>query len=353
MFRHRIQNFTQIIGGITIVMLAVYGVLAIFGFNGTLLASAETDAATSGAPTVMNYQGTLKDSNSDPLHGEYNMTFRIYDHLTAGTELWTEKHTKVSVVQGSFSVLLGDITPFPAGLFSSPERFIGVTVADYGEMSPRGRIASVAYALTATTATNADHATNADYATNADLATRATYLSAPDGDPLRAVFVSNAGSVGIGTTSPKTKFSVIGRSRAAYDASEEEYVEIWHGGVNGFINTVGDGNLDFRHETVTKMSLTDAGNLDVIGDITWGGDLKSFSISPVYHSDQNAPGEYDRPMTSINNSVCFLTSVYDHSSAGTWAACTIYINGDTWTLRAKNYTTTLLDIQCEAVCLSW
>lgn len=149
MFRQRIQNFTQIVGGITTVTLAVYGVLAIFGFNGTNLASAEANAATSGAPTVMNYQGTLKDSDGKPLEGEYNMTFRIYGDPEGGTALWSEAHKNVSVVKGDFSVLLGDITPFPADLFSSPDRFIGVTVADYGEMSPRGRIASVPYAINA------------------------------------------------------------------------------------------------------------------------------------------------------------------------------------------------------------
>ena len=349
MYRQRIQNFTQIVGGFTIVTLAVYGVLAIFGFNGTLLASAETNAAISGAPTVMNYQGTLKDSDGDPLHGEYNMTFRIYDDPTGGTEPWTEEHTKVSVVQGSFSVLLGYSTPLTADLFSSTERYIGVTVADYGEMSPRGRIASVAYALTAT---NAVHATNADHAT------RATYLSAPDGEPIQAVYVDNVGKVGIGTTSPDQRLSVVGRSLAAHDASEEEYVEIWHGGTNGFINTVGDGNLDFRHDNDNKMSLTDTGNLHVNGDITWGGDLKSFSISDPYEAIARVPYNLDdavKVMTPANKSVCFLTQVFDHSLANSYGGCFINKNsGDNWELEAKNYLITVnQDIQCKARCLSW
>jgi len=343
MFRQRIQTTTQIVGSITILALAVYGVLAFFGFNGTILASAETAAATSGAPTLMNYQGTLKDSDNNLLHGEYNMTFCIYDDPTEGTELWSEAHTKVSVVQGGFSVLLGDTTPLTADLFSSAERYIGVTVADYGEMSPRGRIASVAYALTATESSKAD------------LAGRAYKLSAPDDDPLNAVYVTNDGKVGIGTTDPKQKLSVMGRIRAAVDAAQTEYVEIRHGGGNGIINTAGDGDLEFRHDGATKMSLTDTGDLHVDGDISWGGDLESFTISETYHADRNDPGGASvAVMTPSNNSVCFLTKVYDHSLANTYAECRIDIFIDKWVLYAINHASyTDLDIQCEAVCLSW
>jgi hypothetical protein len=67
--------------------------------------------------------------------------------------------------------------------------------------------------------------------------------------------------VGIGTNSPNAKFSVIGQVRGAFLSNENEYIEIWHGGDNGFINTVGDGNLDFRHDNNTLMSLNDGGSL--------------------------------------------------------------------------------------------
>ncbi len=57
--------------------------------------------------------------------------------------------------------------------------------------------------------------------------------------------------------------STIGGLRSYYDDTEEEYTEIGHGGGNGYINTVGDGNLSFRHDTIPLMSLTPDGYLGI------------------------------------------------------------------------------------------
>ncbi|NNF34975.1 MAG: hypothetical protein HKN68_12755, partial [Saprospiraceae bacterium] len=76
--------------------------------------------------------------------------------------------------------------------------------------------------------------------------------------------------VGIGTNSPDTDFSVIGKVRAAIQSSENEYTEIFHGGDNGYINTVGDGNLQFRHDDNTLMSLNDGGDLFINRELTLG-----------------------------------------------------------------------------------
>jgi hypothetical protein len=73
--------------------------------------------------------------------------------------------------------------------------------------------------------------------------------------------------VGIGTNSPDTDLSVIGKVRGAFQNSEIEYTEIFHGGDNGYINTSGDGNLDFRHDNNTKMSLSDQGHLSLNGEL--------------------------------------------------------------------------------------
>jgi hypothetical protein len=102
-------------------------------------------------PLLTNYQGILKDSEGNLLSGYYNMTFRLYDDVTAlATDArWVEQHLSVTVRDGRFTVLLGNNNPLPTTLFSSRDRFIGVTVEPYDEMVPRQRFASVPYAMNA------------------------------------------------------------------------------------------------------------------------------------------------------------------------------------------------------------
>jgi FlaG/FlaF family flagellin (archaellin) len=79
--------------------------------------------------------------------------------------------------------------------------------------------------------------------------------------------ITDTGRLGIGTTSPDQKLSVIGVVRGAYDSAETEYTEIGHGGANGYINTVGDGKLDFRHDGSNVMRLSDTGDLEIKGTL--------------------------------------------------------------------------------------
>jgi len=129
------------------------------------------------APNLINYQGSLTDSGGTPVTDlAVSMTFRIYDAATGGTPLWEETQT-VAVTNGIYNVLLGSSTANPAygtfdpSLFSGDSRWLEIVVN--GEtLTPRQRIASVAYSLRTAEAGNAD-TVDGKHAT--DLLDKATY----------------------------------------------------------------------------------------------------------------------------------------------------------------------------------
>jgi hypothetical protein len=106
-------------------------------------------------PNQITYQGQLLDKNTgNPVtDGKYDMTFAIYDDPVAGNTLWSQTLAGVQGVQvrgGQFTVSLGGaLSPFPQDLFGGEPRWLGVTVGTDAEMTPRTKLSSVPYALTA------------------------------------------------------------------------------------------------------------------------------------------------------------------------------------------------------------
>ncbi|MCG2724893.1 MAG: hypothetical protein L6420_01330, partial [Elusimicrobia bacterium] len=98
------------------------------------------------APPYINYQGRLVDSIGNPLNGDYNITFRIFDALTVGIEKWSEVQT-VNMDNGVFNAALGSVTPLTSSVFSSNDRYLEVQIGSDSPMTPRTRLLSVPYAL--------------------------------------------------------------------------------------------------------------------------------------------------------------------------------------------------------------
>ena len=95
---------------------------------------------------VVNHQGFLTDASGAPLNGPASLAFAFFGAASGGAALWTETHPAVPVVDGVYSVELGSVTPFPAGLFNGAERWLQVT-ANGELMTPRQHVSSVPYAL--------------------------------------------------------------------------------------------------------------------------------------------------------------------------------------------------------------
>jgi hypothetical protein len=167
-------------------------------------------------PTIISYQGYLTDLGGNPINDTLEMTFSIYNVASGGTSLWSETHTSVIVTDGQFGVLLGSINPIYVSLLTG-ESYLGIKVGSDPEMTPRQKIASVAYALRADKANDADTLDGMD-STNFALSTHnhdAAYVNVT-GDTMTGQLVLPAnglvagtdqlvltdGKVGIGTTTP-------------------------------------------------------------------------------------------------------------------------------------------------------
>ncbi|UCF05898.1 MAG: hypothetical protein JSV33_02350, partial [bacterium] len=63
-----------------------------------------------GLSNVLNYQGVLTDAGGTAVpDGSYQITFRLYNVLSGGSDIWEETHANVQVTKGIFNVMLGSV----------------------------------------------------------------------------------------------------------------------------------------------------------------------------------------------------------------------------------------------------
>lgn len=109
-------------------------------------------SANAQVPQLINYQGKLTDNMSNPLNGDYQMTFRIYYVAGSEEQVWAESHPTVTVTNGLFNVMLGSIETLPDDCFSQDtSATLGITIGSDGEdeFEPRTRLITVPYAYQA------------------------------------------------------------------------------------------------------------------------------------------------------------------------------------------------------------
>lgn len=120
------------------------------------------------AQPTLSYKGVLKDVEQRPLSGDYDITFRLYGSAQGSDLLWTERHTTVSVEEGVFLALLGEITDLPQGNELDGPVYLSVQIESGAELSPRIKIGSVL---------------KAEWAVEADVAARAESVDGVDINP--------------------------------------------------------------------------------------------------------------------------------------------------------------------------
>jgi len=114
--------------------------LALYGF------------AWNATATVSDYLpvgGVLADLDGVPLDGPHNMTFALYDGVSAVTAIWTESYDSLEIQDGLFTVYLGTVTQLAFDdLILAPELWLGVTVGTDSEME-RIALGTVPFAMEA------------------------------------------------------------------------------------------------------------------------------------------------------------------------------------------------------------
>lgn len=99
-------------------------------------------------PGEIGHQGILTDSLGNPIvEGTYELTFSLYNQATGGNVLWSENQA-VTVEEGLFTVLLGEVNPIDLP-FDEPY-WLDVKV-DGDELNPRLRFAASPYSRRAAT----------------------------------------------------------------------------------------------------------------------------------------------------------------------------------------------------------
>ncbi|MBN1477833.1 hypothetical protein JXA47_13855 [Candidatus Sumerlaeota bacterium] len=107
-------------------------------------------AVAQDVPELVNYQGLLTDAGGVPLAtGTCDLSFSLYADADGNTRVWgPETHADAQVIDGQFNVILGSTEPL-GDAFQESERYLGVAVSPEAEITPRQRILSTPYALSA------------------------------------------------------------------------------------------------------------------------------------------------------------------------------------------------------------
>lgn len=117
-------------------------------FRNVLLVVVMFVAVAMAVPAYLNYQAKLTDLDGNLLSGPHDITFRIYDVETGpSSPLWSEIHYSVDVVEGFFSVRLGNAGS-PLNLPFDRQYWIEIVIGT-DVLSPREPLSTNAYAFTA------------------------------------------------------------------------------------------------------------------------------------------------------------------------------------------------------------
>jgi hypothetical protein len=133
--------------GVMVLTFSIIGTLAAQGNEPPRLNVLRLDAPQANLGTTITYQGQLRKAHG-PVNGNCDMTFRLFNAASNGTQIGTPVTTTVPVTNGLFTAGLD----FGAASFNGEARWLEIQVKCAGDaafttLTPRQSIAPAPYAL--------------------------------------------------------------------------------------------------------------------------------------------------------------------------------------------------------------
>lgn len=247
---------------------------------------------------TLNIQGVLRDDTDKAVSdGNYQLTFKLYEVSTGGSEIWTEDQS-LTITNGVYSALLGDVTDLNGVAFST-QYYLGIAVDGGLELSPRIPLSLSPYSMavvgsnnvfpssgTVGVGTTSPDANSVLHVEGGDLVVKngefrlsasniqldGNWISG-DGDN-EGIYVNANGEVGIGTSNVEEDFHVDGvtflngvtrlnKPAVVANGTTFDY-DLW---IQGGADTLGG---DSRNLAILGDETTDRLHLNYAGEYTGG-----------------------------------------------------------------------------------
>ena len=102
-----------------------------------------------GLPRQFAQEGFVVTDDDRAVDGRHDITIGLYVVVRGGQPIFEETHVNVEFFDGYYSIAIGSVEALPEDLFWEDEVYLGITLDDGREMTPRIPLLQVPAALTA------------------------------------------------------------------------------------------------------------------------------------------------------------------------------------------------------------
>jgi hypothetical protein len=267
-----------------------------------------------GQGTAFTYQGQLNE-NGAPANGSYDLRFTIFDVESGGVQLVEPvTNSAVGFSNGLFTVTLD----FGAGVFNGAARWVEIGVrlddsTDFTTLSPRQPLTASPYSIFAGTSANVAGGSVVTSLNglkdDVTIAAGNNVTITPNGGTLTIASAGiggsgiwslngastyyNGGNVGIGTSTPANKLTVVAAGYGMEQTDGTRRMSTYVSASGGWLGTISNDPLSFFINGGGSAMTITTGNKVGIGTTTPGGKLTVLSGNSVFsgygieHTDGN------------------------------------------------------------------